>query len=204
MSLRRRRHRMLAALTWVGAGMLLGACGDAAPISPLHIPVQTATAPPTPIGTQAGGVTPAPTLPSPRPPVPLECNPPADEPSTVPHGSDLRIEGACTFTETSAVACSTQPDDFLFQFARRTPNGPTIYFQLNVENYKGPGTYASNVQAIFEIPDNGTTYEWDSQDASTTVDVGQRSGSIHRAVLPADAGTPTRGTVTIDGSFVCN
>ena len=193
------------------AGGWLTACGEAAPIQRLVIPTRTADATPVP-STVAVTTPPAalatvtPKLPPPppsRPPVPLQCSPPSDEDPKAPRGSALHFSGVCSFTETSKVSCSTQPDDFIFTFSRTTPNGPKLYFSLNVEFYKGPGNYGQSVQILIEIPDNGTFYEWNTQDGRATVDSGERSGSIHNVTLPPDPGTPTQGEITVDGTFAC-
>jgi hypothetical protein len=179
---------------------LLAACGDSTPIPRLVIPTRDAAASaPAP----TAGASPLPTPPPTHPPVPLQCSPPSPEDANAPRGSALRVSGACAFTQTARVKCTTQPDDFIFSFSRNTPNGPTIYFQMNIEFYKGPGGYAQNVQMLFEIADNGTIYEWDAQSGAVTVDGGERSGSLHNVSLPADPGSPSRGMITVDGTFAC-
>jgi len=198
----------------------LSACGGAdAPLHRVAIPTATAAVPApvaanpgaTGSGAQGGGTnspvaaaaTQVPKPPPTHPPVPIQCSPPSPEPSGTPQGSDLTFSGACAFTETGRVACSTQPDDFIFQFSRKTPDGPTIYAQVNVEYYKGPGSYAQNVHFLFEIPDNGTIYEWDTLNGGATIDAGGHSGSFDNLSLPPDPGTPTQGTITVNGSFAC-
>jgi len=186
--------------------LVLSACGEDAPIQRLTIPVATASPVatiPSPSQPAPADSTPLPAPPPTHPPVPVECSPPSAEPASAPRGSDLVFSGACSFTESGKVSCSTQPDDFLFQFSRDTPDGPKLYLQLNVEFYKGPGSYPQNVHVLVEIPDNGTLYEWDTLNAAATVDPGGRSGSLDNVTLPPDPGTPTRGTLTINGTFAC-
>jgi len=72
-----------------------------------------------------------------------------------------------------------------------------------VEYYKGPGSYSQNVHVLFEIPDNGTIYEWDTLSGSATVDAGEKGGSFDNVALPADPGTPSCGTITVTGTFAC-
>ena len=207
------------ALTLLAFGAVLTACADEEPIPRLNIPTAapssavpapttaaTATAPSSVAGPASGSGAGAAALPSPppqRPPVPVECSPPSPEPASASPGSDLTFSGACAFTETSRMTCSTQPDDFILQFSRDTPDGPKIYAQANVEFYKGPGSYQQKVQFLFEIPDNGTIYEWDTSNGAATVDPGGRSGSFDQLVLPADPGTPSQGTITVNGTFAC-
>lgn len=211
-----RVHALVCLVLATGTGVIVTACGEDAPIAPLTIARHTTTTAPmaspstvpspsaTPSGSFQGAQATQPPPPPPTaPPVPLECSPPSPDPSGTPQGSNLGFSGVCTFTETAKVSCSTQPDDFLFQFKRATPNGPTIYYNVNVEYYKGPGTYTQYVQMIFEIPDNGTIYEWDNQNGSATIDQSGSSGSINNVDLPADPGTPSQGTEYVNGSFQC-
>jgi hypothetical protein len=205
----RRREAMLLAVLCIAVAGALAGCDDQGSIPPVSLATHTASA------TVVASSPPSSSAPSPLPsfsppppppsraPVPLRCSPPSAEPASAPSGSALTFSGMCNFTEASRVACSSQPDDFIFQFSRPTSDGPTIYFQLNVEFFKGPGRYMQNVQMLFEIPDNGTMYEWDTSSGSATIDSGQRSGSISNVALPADPGTPSTGTITVSGSFAC-
>lgn len=196
--LRRRRIVARGLLCCALAG-LLASCGENAPIRRVEIPQRSAAVSSPAASPAVSGVAPPPT----HAPVPIECSPPAPEPQGTPQGSRLTFSGPCNFTETGRVACSTQPDDFIFQLTRDTPNGPKLYLQLNVEFYKGPGTYQHDVHLIFEITDAGTIYEWDTVDGVATIDPGQRGGSLGRISVGPDPGTPSRGTLTVLGSFAC-
>jgi hypothetical protein len=198
-----RRGMVARGLLCCALAGLLGSCGEDAPISRLDIPQPSAAAPSAVAPRATGGATALPAPPPTHPPVPVECSPPSPERAGTAQGSHLTFSGVCSFTETGRVACSTQPDDFIFQLTRDTADGPKLYLQVNVEYYKGAGTYPQNVHLIFEIPDGGTIYEWDTVDAAATVDAGQRSGSFDNVTLRPDTGTPSRGTLTVSGSFAC-
>lgn len=197
--------------------LLIAACGgDDNAIAPLDIPTHgtspgagstATTAAATPKVPRNLPATPppptrAPAAPPAQRPVAIECSPPSAEPAGTAQGSNLGFSGVCNFTETAKAQC-TLSDDLVLQWQRATPDGPRVYYVVTIESYKGPGTYAQSVRMIFDIRDNGTVHEWDTQSGSATVDQGNRSGSIDSAALPADPGTPSRGTQYVSGTFAC-
>jgi hypothetical protein len=134
---------------------------------------------------------------------PIVCPPLADP---GPAGSDLTFSGDCAFTEQRLLPCPNNPqnpDDFYLRFERAMKHGLIIYVDINVEHYKHPGTYQNLATIIIEIPDGQTIYEWSTNTGTVTIDPGGTSGSLPQNVLPADIGTPTKGSESLQGSFRC-
>ena len=188
------------AVSLVLAAVLAGCGGEPPPIPRAVISAPSAT--PAAGSTSLPVATPLPLVPQ-SPPLPVHCSPPSAEPADAQRGSNLHFSGECSFTETGRVTCSVQPDDFLFQFSRDTPNGLKLDVQLNVEHFQGSGTYVQTVQLFFEIPDNGTIYSWSTQTGSATIDAGARSGSLGTVSLAAEPGTPSHGVIVVTGTFAC-
>lgn len=135
--------------------------------------------------------------------VPLVC-PPPDAPG--PHGSDLVFSGVCGFHEQRLVPCPNNPqnsDDYYIRFTRPMRNGLTMYVDINVEHYRGPGTYDATT-ILIEIPNGTTIYEWSTNSGSLTVEADRQSGRLPRNELPPAIGTPTQGTEFLEGSFRCS
>ena len=82
-------------------------------------------------------------------------------------------------------------------------NGLTMYVDVNIEHYKGPGTYTGVVAVIIEIPDRSTIYEWSTSTGDAVIGSGERGGSFPKTELPPAIGTPTKGTEYLQGEFRC-
>jgi hypothetical protein len=118
-------------------------------------------------------------------------------------GSALLFSGACGFSQRAVVACAKPTDDFRFRFTRMMTRELTIYVNVTVEEYEGPGTYRGTTSIIVEIPNRNTLYEWSTRTASAVIDKDGVSGVIPRTALAPAIGTPTRGTEYVEGPFTC-
>lgn len=117
--------------------------------------------------------------------------------------SALEFSGACGFSQRTVVICAKPTDDFRFRFSRMMTRQLTIFVNVTVEEYEGPGTYKGTTSIIVEIPNGNTLYEWSTRTASTTVNKDGVSGVISRTALAPAIGTPTKGTEYVEGPFTC-
>jgi len=117
--------------------------------------------------------------------------------------SGLVFSGACGFSQRAVVICAKPTDDFHFRFSRMMSRRLTIYVNVTVEEYEGPGHYRGTTSIIVEIPNGNTLYEWSTRTASMTINADGVSGVIPRTALAPAIGTPTKGTEYVEGPFTC-
>jgi hypothetical protein len=132
-----------------------------------------------------------------------ECRPMEQVAATAVH-SDLHLSGPCAFTEKSVGRCVKRVDDFYVYLAHDLTGEGRFILTVNVENYHGPGEYKSGAEVYLEITRNNQFYYWSVR--HTTVTVTEQSPphvDIASASLPAQAGTPARGTQRVSGVVAC-
>ena len=118
-------------------------------------------------------------------------------------GTDLRFIGPCVFTESAQVQCVKRVDDFYAYINRDLPNNDRLAAFINVEKFKGPGTYTKNSVVSLQVVHDGQLYIWKQDAATLTVDPGVHSVTVDAATLPASAGTPAAGKELVDGVATC-
>ena len=123
--------------------------------------------------------------------------------STGPTESDLRFQGPCTFTESQAVQCVNKTDDYYAYVNRQLPNYGQLSALINVEKYKGPGTYTKNSVVFLQVSREGVLYEWRQESATLTVADNGNKVIVGASSVPAVAGGPARGTARVEGSLAC-
>jgi hypothetical protein len=122
--------------------------------------------------------------------------------------SHMTFEGPCHFTEESAARCVKRPDDFYVYLSHNLPGDGRFILTLNVETYKGPGSYGlkegnGGAEVYLEVTRNGQFYYWTVRHASVSVDETPPHVDLVAAHLPAQAGTPARGIETVAGTVAC-
>jgi len=123
--------------------------------------------------------------------------------SAGPTASNLRFQGPCTFTENQAVQCVNKIDDYYAYVNRQLPDYGQLSALINVERYKGPGTYTKNSVVFLQVSHNGVLYEWKQDSATLTVVDNGNKVIVAGASVPALAGNPAHGTAHVDGTLVC-
>jgi hypothetical protein len=130
-----------------------------------------------------------------------DCTP-LPEP-TGPADSNLRFDGPCPFTQTQAVLCVNRVDDYYAYVNRDLPQHGQLSALINVEKYKGPGTYTKNSVVFLQVSRAGVLYQWKQEEASLTVTDNGRRVIVGPSSLPALAGGPARGEVRVEGTIAC-
>jgi hypothetical protein len=131
----------------------------------------------------------------------LNCEPTADKGRAQ---SKLVLDGPCRFTVLSAIRCVHKTDDFYAYIKRELPNGGRMDTIINVEHYAGPGRYVKRAELYMQVDRNGALYGWQTWHATAEIASGERTITIEPAAVPAQAGTPARGTETIWGVATCD
>ncbi len=118
--------------------------------------------------------------------------------------SQLRFDGPCSFVETRAVQCVNKTDDYYAYIHRSLPDNAQLSALINVEKYKGPGTYTKNSVVFIQVARQGVLYEWRQESATLTVsDGGNRVAVASGTQVPPLSGNPARGVETAEGTLVC-
>jgi hypothetical protein len=159
-----------------------------------------------------GGTSGAPLLVSTAPPLGTEDSPPAAapnpqclplaDPSPSSVRSDLAVTGSCHFTDHSAAKCVQRPGDYYVYIRHDLPADGQYVLTINVEGYKGAGTYKGG-QVNVQITRSGLFYYWSTFSAAVTIMDSLTTADVSKAALAAQAGTPARGTVNVSGHVSC-
>lgn len=115
-------------------------------------------------------------------------------------GSDLRVTGPCAFTHTADVKCRSLTDDMHVVALRKAKGLSTVSVYVNVESYKGPGSY-NDTQMFITYQDGTAYYHWGSDSVHITVTAGEKS-----VVLPENdliAEPPNSGVLKVSGTLRC-
>jgi hypothetical protein len=168
------------AILVIGSSLYFGGGGSA--------PVLTADGPPITGGTGQN-------LP------PGQCT--AAAPETPPAGpsSNLSISGACQAEELDTVSCTIAVDDFYAVIHRPLTGGRTLYLTLNVETYRGPGSF-HNAQLYLEVQGGGVLARWTNLEVAATVAKGGLV-TLPGATVTAEVGTGAPGPITLSGRLQC-
>ena len=114
--------------------------------------------------------------------------------------SDFSATGPCAFTQTANVACRSLTDDMHALFVRKAKGEGTVSVYINVESYKGPGSY--NDTQMFITYENGSSYyHWGSDSVHVTVTRGEKSVILPRNELIAEP--PNTGVEMVSGTLRC-
>jgi hypothetical protein len=100
---------------------------------------------------------------------PDACPPP---PEDSPGPSSLSVTGPCAFQQRGAVVCESLGDDFIVAVSRKAANGATLVAYINVEAYKGPGSY-DEAQMFVAVQDGKSMYRWSNERGRVTVGPGE-------------------------------
>jgi hypothetical protein len=120
-----------------------------------------------------------------------------------PTESDLRFQGPCTFTESQSVQCVNKTDDYYAYVNRQLPDYGQLSALINVEKYKGPGTYTKNSVVFLQVSRKGVLFEWKQESATLTVADNGNKVIVGASSLPPLAGGPARGAARVEGVLVC-
>ena len=108
--------------------------------------------------------------------------------------------GPCSFHNEGDVKCRATVDDFYTMLLRQGPGNATVAIYLNIEAYKGPGTYEGG--QMFLTAQNGDAYyHWSNDSVKTVVGPGLKWVDVPETKL--DAEPPNTGTEIVSGRFWC-
>ena len=110
------------------------------------------------------------------------CPPPADAaggPST------LKVTGPCPFEHRGTFAYERAVDDFYLSMTRKAARGATLTVFVNVESYKGPGTYKA-AQMWIGVQDKTSIYRWSSDALDITIGPDEAYALLPDASLQAE------------------
>ncbi len=113
----------------------------------------------------------------------IEFCPPAAEDSTGP--GTFIATGPCRFEQKTLVSCEGSPDDYYAAVTRQAKQGATLVTYVNVENYKGPGTY-DGTQMFVTVQSGSTILRWSSDNVHATVSLGETYVDIPMTRLDAE------------------
>ena len=110
------------------------------------------------------------------------------------------LEGPCAFRHQGNVRCRDVLDDFHTVFLRHGPGDATVSMYLNIEFYKGTGSYDGG-QMFVTVQTGSSYYHWGSDSVRTTIGPGLRYVDIQETRLEAEP--PNTGTEIVSGRFWC-
>ena len=96
---------------------------------------------------------------------PQGCPPPPEEGQGA---SSLNVSGPCAFKHRGTFSCEAIHDDFYISMTRQAAHGSTLTVFINVEKFKGAGTY-QNAEMFLGVQDKSSIYRWSSQEVQLTV-----------------------------------
>jgi hypothetical protein len=130
-----------------------------------------------------------------------QCKPLPESPGQA-QVSNLLFKGPCSFVETGTPKCIHHLEDFYVYVRRDLPDGGQFVLTANVEQYKGPGRYDTNVLYL-QITRNGLFYFWIANKPAISIDAGETAMTIEGADLTAQPGSPAQGTIRLSGVAGC-
>src|SRR5262249_54565932 len=113
---------------------------------------------------------------------PEACPPPPEE-SSGP--SSLVATGPCTFRHKGAASCESLGDDFYISFSRKALGAATLMVYINVEQYKGPGSY-TRAEMFVGVQDKTSIYRWSSDTVNITVGPNEEFATLPTTRLEAE------------------
>jgi hypothetical protein len=122
------------------------------------------------------------------------------QPETKTGRSTFAANGPCTFRHTGDVKCREALDDFHTMMLRQGPGEATVAVYLNIEFYKGAGSYDGG-QMFLTVQNKNAYYHWGSDSVHTTVAPGLKYVDLHETRLEAEP--PNTGTVVVTGRLWC-
>ncbi len=97
---------------------------------------------------------------------------------------------------------SLAADDFYVVVERTLAAGRTLDLYIDVEFYKGPGSYRG-AQSLLIIQEAGTLYTWSNFRTEVTVLPREAGVRLARTELRPEAGRPGAGVETLTGTLAC-
>jgi len=134
-------------------------------------------------------------------PLPVGACPPQPEPAGAA-GSEAELAGPCTFRQAGRAYCRHAADDFYVVVERTLAAGRTLDLYIDVEFYKGPGSYRG-AQSLLIIQEAGTLYTWSNFRTEVTVLPREAGVRLARTELRPEAGRPGAGVETLTGTLAC-
>ena len=96
--------------------------------------------------------------------------------------SEFVAQGPCAFQFRAKANCQAMADDFYVALTRTAQNGAAVVVYLNVEQYKGPGTY-NWAQMLVALYSQTTIYRWSNNNVHADVAPGEASVTLSRIAL---------------------
>jgi hypothetical protein len=107
------------------------------------------------------------------------------EPEPPQGPSTLRATGPCAFEHRAATNCESAGDDFIVAITRKTAGNATLVVFLNVERYRGPGSY-ENAEMFVAVQDGTSLYRWWGDTVNATVGPDEAFVTLTSARLEAE------------------
>jgi hypothetical protein len=99
--------------------------------------------------------------------------------------SDFIANGPCQFQHPGVASCAAMRDDFYVALTRKARSGATVVLYLNVEYYKGPGSY-DWAQMLVAVYGGANIYRWSSNNVHVTVGPDQTFVTLPRTRLEGE------------------
>jgi hypothetical protein len=96
---------------------------------------------------------------------PAGCPPPSED---SPGPSTLKVTGPCAFEHRGTFSCEALHDDFYISASRKATGRASLMVYINVERYKGPGTY-QGAEMFIGLQDATSINRWSSDQVSITI-----------------------------------
>jgi len=113
---------------------------------------------------------------------PQGCPPPSERAGGP---GEFKAAGPCAFEHHAVVSCETAPDDFFVTMSRPGARGSLVMAYINVEKYKGPGTY-DGAQMFVGVQDKTSIFRWSSDEVTVTVGPDQKFAQLNETKLPSE------------------
>jgi hypothetical protein len=130
-----------------------------------------------------------------------DCAADSSESPTPGRSSNLAISGGCTLQELLPVSCTIAVDDFYAVIHRTLTGGRVFYMTLNVETYRGPGSF-HNAQLYLEVEGGGVLARWTNLRVDATV-TSSHLVTLTGARLTPEVGTGAPGAIDVRGTLQC-
>jgi hypothetical protein len=122
------------------------------------------------------------------------------QPEQTPGKTKFVANGPCAFHHEGNVKCRAALDDFHTVLLRQGPGDATVSIYLNIEYYKGAGSYEGG-QMFLTVQTGTSYYHWGSDSVKTTVGPNVRYVDVPETRLEAEP--PNTGTELVSGRFWC-
>lgn len=117
--------------------------------------------------------------------------------------SEVAFEGPCAFPYVAPAKCVKRTVDHDTNVQLPLQGGGTLDLDVDLEHFKGAGTYSTTAQVVLTVSRSGHMWSWQDLNGTAVLSQDEKSVTIPPIALPAAPDNAAGGTETVRGTLVC-